>query len=361
MSIAIVTGSAGLIGSESTRHFASTGMTVVGIDNDMRQEFFGPEASTRWQQKQLEGELGSSYIHVDGDIRDEHLIDQLFARYGRDIELVVHTAAQPSHDWAASAPIVDFTVNANGTLNLLEATRNHCPEAVFIFTSTNKVYGDTPNRLPLIETEMRWELDPGHTYHDGIREDMSIDGSLHSLFGASKVAADVLVQEYGRYFDLRSAVFRGGCLTGPNHSGTQLHGFLAYLMKCTATGNPYTVFGYNGKQVRDNIHSFDLIQAFDHVHRAPRFGEVYNIGGARFSNCSMREGIELCQEITGRELDHRYADDNRTGDHIWYISDVSKFQEHYPGWSLTRNVQDILVEIYEANRERWASETVGAG
>ncbi len=360
MSIAIVTGSAGLIGSESTRHFAASGMTVVGIDNDMRQEFFGPEASTRWQQKQLEGELGSSYVHVDGDIRDEKLIDELFAKYGKDIALVVHAAAQPSHDWAAQAPMVDFTVNANGTLNLLEATRNHCPDAVFIFTSTNKVYGDTPNRLPLHETEYRWEIDADHTYANGIREDMSIDDSLHSLFGASKVAADVLVQEYGRYFDMKTSVFRGGCLTGPNHSGTQLHGFLAYLMKCTATGNPYTVFGYNGKQVRDNIHSHDLIQAFDQVFRAPRSAQVYNIGGARFSNCSMREGIDLCQEITGRELDHSYAEDNRTGDHIWYVSDVSKFQEHYPEWSLTKNVEDILTEIYQANEERWAAETLSA-
>ena len=357
MSIAIVTGSAGLIGSESTRHFASIGLTVVGVDNDMRQDFFGPEASTRWQQKELEAELGSSYVHVDGDIRDEKMIDELFAKYGADIELVVHTAAQPSHDWAASAPIVDFTVNANGTLNLLEATRNHCPEAVFIFTSTNKVYGDTPNRLPLHETETRWEIDDAHTYFDGIREDMSIDHTLHSLFGASKVAADVLVQEYGRYFDMKTSVFRGGCLTGPNHSGTALHGFLAYLMKCTATGNPYTVFGYNGKQVRDNIHSYDLIQAFDHVYRAPRSAEVYNIGGARFSNCSMREGIDLCQKITGKELDHTYAEDNRTGDHIWYVSDVSKFESHYPDWSLTKNVEDILTEIYEANEDRWAAET----
>ncbi len=360
MSIAIVTGSAGLIGSESTRHFAAVGMTVVGIDNDMRQEFFGPEASTRWQQKQLEAELGGSYIHVDGDIRDTGLIDETFRRYGRDIELVIHAAAQPSHDWAAQAPVVDFTVNANGTLNLLEATRNHCPEAVFVFTSTNKVYGDTPNRLPLHETDTRWEIAPDHTYVNGIREDMSIDGSLHSLFGASKVAADVLVQEYGRYFDMKTAAFRGGCLTGPNHSGTQLHGFLAYLMKCTATGSPYTVFGYNGKQVRDNIHSYDLIQAFDQVYRAPRSGEVYNIGGARFSHCSMREAIDLCQEIAGRELDHSYAEDNRTGDHIWYVSDVTKFRSHYPEWSLTKNVRDILTEIYEANRERWASESLAA-
>ena len=360
MSIAIVTGSAGLIGSEASRHFAGIGMTVVGIDNDMRQEFFGPEASTRWQQRELESDLGGSYLHVDGDIRDSALIDDLFARYGSEISLIVHAAAQPSHDWAASDPHTDFTVNANGTLNLLESTRNHCPDAVFIFTSTNKVYGDTPNRLPLIETESRWEIAEDHTYYEGIREDMSIDSTLHSLFGASKVAADVLVQEYGRYFDLKTATFRGGCLTGPNHSGTQLHGFLAYLMKCTATGTHYTVFGYNGKQVRDNIHSLDLIQAFDHFYRAPRSGEVYNIGGARFSHCSMREAVQMCQEITSRELDHSYTEDNRIGDHIWYVSDVGRFQSHYPEWQLTRNVEDILTEIYEANYDRWLAESAAA-
>ncbi len=358
MSVAIVSGSAGLIGSEASRHFASRGLTVVGIDNDMRKEFFGDEASTRWQQQQLEQELGESYIHVDGDIRDIDLIDNLYSKYGADISLTVHTAAQPSHDWAASAPQIDFTVNANGTLNLLEATRNHAPDSVFIFTSTNKVYGDTPNRLPLHETETRWEIDSEHTYFDGIREDMSIDATLHSLFGASKVAADVLVQEYGRYFDLKSACFRGGCLTGPNHSGTQLHGFLAYLMKCAATGAHYTVFGYNGKQVRDNIHSHDLIQAFDHFFRNPRSGEVYNIGGGRFSHCSMREAVDMCQEITGRELNHTYTDENRVGDHIWYVSDLAKFEDHYPEWQLTRNVEDILNEIFDANQERWATEAV---
>ncbi len=356
MSVAIVSGSAGLIGSEASRHFASQGLTVVGIDNDMRKEFFGDEASTRWQQQQLESELGENYVHVDGDIRDLDLIDNLYSKYGSDIALTVHAAAQPSHDWAASAPHVDFTVNANGTLNLLEATRNHAPDSVFIFTSTNKVYGDTPNRLPLHETETRWEIDSDHTYFDGIREDMSIDATLHSLFGASKVAADVLVQEYGRYFDLKSACFRGGCLTGPNHSGTQLHGFLAYLMKCAATGAHYTVFGYNGKQVRDNIHSHDLIQAFDHFFRNPRSGEVYNIGGGRFSHCSMREAVDMCQEITGRELNHSYTDENRIGDHIWYVSDLAKFEQHYPDWKLTRNVSDILNEIYQANQERWAAE-----
>ena len=353
MSIAIVTGSAGLIGSEATRHFASKGLTVVGIDNDMRSEFFGPEASTSWQRQQLQNELGNRYVHVDGDIRDETLIENIYSEYNSDIKLIVHTAAQPSHDWAARDPKKDFTVNAFGTLNLLEATRQHCDEAVFIFTSTNKVYGDRPNSLPLIEKELRWEIDPSHVFNNGIPEEMSIDSCVHSLFGASKVAADVLVQEYGKYFGMKTASFRGGCLTGPNHSGTQLHGFLAYLMKCTMKNDPYTIFGYKGKQVRDNIHSYDLIQAFDHFYRAPRSGEVYNIGGSRFSHCSMLEAIQICEEICGQKLDYSYEETNRTGDHIWYVSDVSKFQEHYPKWHLTKDIRTILSEIHEFNLSRW--------
>ena len=357
MSIVVVTGSAGLIGSEASRHFAEKGLTVVGIDNDMRKEFFGDEASTLWQRQQLQNELGKNYRHVDGDIRDADLMNNLFEEFGKDIKLIIHTAAQPSHDWAARDPHKDFTVNANGTLNLLEATRHNAPDAVFIFTSTNKVYGDTPNRLPLIEQELRWEIDPNHEFNNGIPESMSIDSCMHSLFGASKVAADILVQEYGKYFDMKTAAFRGGCLTGPNHSGTQLHGFLAYLMKCTMTGTPYKVFGYQGKQVRDNIHSYDLIQAFDHFFNDPRCGEVYNIGGSRFSHCSMLEGIKMCEEISGRELQYSYEEDNRMGDHIWYVSDVSKFQNHYPKWSLTKDVHTILSEIFQYNTERW-QETI---
>ncbi len=360
MSIAIVTGSAGLIGSEASRHFATQGLKVIGIDNDMRAEFFGPEASTNWSRTQLEKDLGENYEHVNADIRDDDMIDNLFKKYGDEIKLIVHTAAQPSHDWAARDPKMDFTVNANGTLNLLQATREFAKDAVFIFTSTNKVYGDTPNRLPLVEQEFRWEIDPSHDYNNGIKEDMSIDSCMHSLFGASKVAADVLVQEYGKYFDMKTAAFRGGCLTGPNHSGTQLHGFLAYLMKCTMTGRPYSVFGYKGKQVRDNIHSYDLIQAFDHFYRNPRSGEVYNIGGSRFSHCSMLEAIKMCEEISGRKLEYTYKDDNRMGDHIWYVSDVSKFQNHYPDWKLTKDVKTILTEIYEHNTSRWQEDEVKA-
>jgi CDP-paratose 2-epimerase len=265
----------------------------------------------------------------------------------------VHTAAQPSHDWAARSPMVDFTVNAQGTLVLLEATRQFAPEATFIFVSTNKVYGDTPNYLPLIELDTRWEIDPSHEYAGGIPETMSIDHTMHSLFGASKVAADVLVQEYGRYFGMRTASFRGGCLTGPNHSGTQLHGFLAYLMKCAVTGTPYTVFGYKRKQVRDNIHSNDLIRAFDEFFKNPQSGEVYNMGGGRYSNCSMVEAITLCEQISGNQLDWNYVEQNRQGDHIWWISDLSRFQKHYPSWRQKYDVPAILREIYEMNVERW--------
>lgn len=358
MSVAVVTGSSGLIGSEASRFFAGLGMEVVGIDNDMRSRFFGEEASTRWQTQQLKDELGSRLSHCDLDIRDQAAIEGLFEKFGKSISLIVHTAAQPSHDWAAREPHTDFSVNALGTLNMLEATRKFAPEAVFIFTSTNKVYGDTPNRLPLVELDTRWEIQAGHEYETGISESMSIDQTLHSLFGASKVAADVMVQEYGKYFDMRTVCFRGGCLTGPNHSGTQLHGFLAYLMKCAATGNPYRVFGYKGKQVRDNIHSADLIQAFYEFYKTPRCGEVYNMGGGRFSNCSMHEAIELCQEITGNKMQITYEEGNRTGDHIWWISDLAKFSGHYPAWNQQYDVPAILREIYEANCERWTKKAV---
>lgn len=358
MSIAVVTGSAGLIGSEASTFFASVGMDVVGIDNDMRREFFGMEASTAWNRERLQRTLGDRYTHLDIDIRDQDAIDAVFRRFGRDIALVVHTAAQPSHDWAARMPLVDFGINALGTLHLLEATRLHARDAVFIFTSTNKVYGDAPNALPLIEQATRWEIDPAHPYAAGIPEDMSIDRSMHSLFGASKVSADVLVQEYGRYFGMRTACFRGGCLTGPNHSAAPLHGFLGYLMRCTVTGEPYTVHGYRGKQVRDNIHSADLIRAFWEFFQAPRSAEVYNIGGGRFSNCSMLEAISLCGQIAGRELDWTYGDENRAGDHVWWVSDLRRFQSHYPAWRITFDVPSILRAIYEQNVERW---TLGAG
>ena len=356
MSVVVITGSAGLIGSEAAEFFVQKGFDVIGIDNNMRQVFFGEEASTEWNRSRLENKLGKRYKHLDIDIRDENGIQKLFSAYGGKINLVVHAAAQPSHDWAAQDPQTDFSINAQGTLNLLEATRNYSPEAIFIFTSTNKVYGDTPNHLPLIEKDSRWEIEAEHKYQRGIAEDMTIDQSMHSLFGASKAAADLLVQEYGRYFGLHTVCFRGGCLTGPSHSGTQLHGFLAYLLKCTAVGTPYTIFGYKGKQVRDNIHSYDLIQAFYEFYKAPRVAEVYNIGGGIYSNCSMLEAIEICQEIIGKKLNWNYSEQNRAGDHIWWISNLDKFKEHYPTWEITYDVSQILKDIYETNIDRWLDE-----
>jgi len=353
MSIILVTGSAGLIGSESVRFFCKLGFTVIGIDNNMRQVFFGEEASTEWSRDRLLEDYGDRYIHHNVDIRDHESVSKIFKTYGQDISLIIHTAAQPSHDWAARDPYTDFSVNANGTLVLLENTRQSCPNAVFIFCSTNKVYGDTPNSLPLVEQETRWEIEADHSYSVGINESMSIDNTKHSLFGASKVAADVLVQEYGRYFDMKTASFRGGCLTGPSHSGTKLHGFLSYLMKCTMTAQPYQIYGYKGKQVRDNIHSYDLVNAFYHFYQTPRVAEVYNIGGSRFSNCSMLEAIQYCEEITDKKLNWTYVESNRIGDHIWWISSVEKFKNHYPSWELTYTVRDILKEIYTQNTNRW--------
>ncbi len=360
MSIAIITGSAGLVGSQSVRHFAGKGLHIVGIDNDMRKYFFGPEASTQWMRQQLLDSV-PSYEHHSTDIRDQSAVFQLFRHFGSSVSLVIHAAAQPSHDWAAREPMTDFSVNATGTLNMLEATRQFCPDAVFIFTSTNKVYGDAPNSLPLVECESRWELDQTHKFAArGITEEMSIDRSMHSIFGASKVAADSMVQEYGRYFGMKTVCFRAGCVTGPYHSGTQLHGFLAYLMNCSVTRTPYQVFGYKGKQVRDNIHSRDLVRAFDRFFQEPRSAEVYNIGGGRMSSCSMLEAIRECEEISGQPLQWEYLSSNRIGDHIWWISDIAKFQSHFPGYELEHNVSSILREIYEGNLERWSSVSKAA-
>jgi CDP-paratose 2-epimerase len=352
MNIALVTGSAGLIGSESVEFFSTKFDMIIGVDNDMRKYFFGAEASTDWNRVRI-SETIPNYEHYAADIRDYAAIEKIFKQYGPDIKLIVHTAAQPSHDWAAKEPLTDFTVNANGTLNMLELTRLHCPSAVFIFTSTNKVYGDTPNYLPLVELDTRWEIAENHPYYKhGIDESMSIDNTKHSLFGASKVAADVLAQEYGKYFGMKVGIFRGGCLTGSKHSGTQLHGFLSYLMKCAITGDHYTVFGYKGKQVRDNIHSYDLVNMFWHFYKSPREGEAYNAGGGRFSNCSMVEAIEMCEAISGNKMNYSYSETNRIGDHIWWISDVSKFKEHYPGWDWKWDLKATLVQMYENMRSR---------
>ncbi|HEY4977484.1 MAG TPA: NAD-dependent epimerase/dehydratase family protein [Gaiellaceae bacterium] len=354
MPLAIVTGSGGLIGSESVSHLVETGYDVVGVENDMRAYFFGPDASTSTQSERLQKQYPDSFRSLAIDIRDMDAIDRLFSDNAAQLELVIHTAAQPSHDWAASEPLTDFSVNANGTLNLLEATRRHKPEATFIYTSTNKVYGDRPNFLPLVELEQRLELPADHVYHKGIDTSMSIDNCLHSLFGASKAAADLLVQEYGRYFDMPTVCFRGGCLTGPNHAGTRLHGFLSYLMRCTMTGDPYVVYGYDGKQVRDNIHSADLVNAFAAFQSKPRVAAVYNIGGGRESNCSMLEAIALCEKIADRKLDWSLGETPRIGDHRWWISDLDPFKRDYPDWKLEYDVEGILREIYEQNTERWA-------
>jgi len=349
VSIAVITGSAGLAGSAAVEKFHEEGFDILGIDNDMRATFFGPLASTTPNREKLEKRF-SRYRHESVDIRNQEAIEKLFKERGKSIAVVVHTASQPSHDWAAREPLTDFHINASGTLNLLEATRHHCPEAVFIFSSTNKVYGDTPNHLPLVEQEKRWEIDSRHPYFAGIDETMSVDQTKHSLFGASKLAGDILVQEYGRYFGMKTSCFRAGCITGPAHAGTELHGFLSYLVKCVRQGIEYRVFGYKGKQVRDNIHSHDLVEAFWQVFQQPRIGgEVYNMGGGRHSNCSVLEAIEKCETLAGKKLKWDYVDQERSGDHIWWISSVARFQSHYPGWSHRYGLDGILKELLEAS------------
>lgn len=340
----LVTGSAGLIGSEVVRFFCEKGFAVHGIDNNMRKYFFGADGDTSWMQKKLLKEE-KRYTHHTIDVRNETNTRELFREHRFD--LIIHAAAQPSHDWAAKEPLTDFGINATGTLILLECMRKFAKDAVFIFVSTNKVYGDTPNTLPLVETETRWELPANHRYYNGVDESMTIDQSTHSIFGVSKIAADLMVQEYGRYFGLATGVFRGGCLTGPAHSAARLHGFLAYLVKCIRDGISYTINGYKGKQVRDNIHAFDLIAAFDAFYKNPRKGEVYNIGGSRHSNTSILEAINKIEQILGKKAKVTYADTPRVGDHIWYISDVSKFQNHYPAWKYTYDNDQILFDLCE--------------
>ena len=350
METLLVTGSCGLIGSETVLQFAPKVGTIYGVDKDLRRTFFGEEASTRPVREILISTI-PNYRHIDLDIRDERLGDY-FKDLGGNLKLVVHAAAQPSHDWAAREPLTDFTINALGTLQLLEWTRRYAPEAVFVFLSTNKVYGDRPNTLPLIELETRWEVPEDHPCRPGIDESMSVDQSLHSVFGASKAAADIMVQEYGRYFGLKTACLRGGCLTGPRHAGAELHGFLAYLVKCCVTGKPYRIFGYKGKQVRDNIHASDLVGAIEWIAKSPRCGEVYNLGGGRFSNCSMMEAIRLCEEMVGKKMDVTYVDQPRKGDHIWYVSNLGKFRSHYPEWRQQYAIPDILREIWEYQKQK---------
>jgi CDP-paratose 2-epimerase len=346
----IVTGSSGLIGSEVVSYFAGRGWEIHGVDNNMRADFFGPQGDTRWNQKRL-GETYDNFHHREMDIRDRQAVREFVKELKPDA--IVHTAAQPSHDLAASRPFDDFDVNAVGTLNLLEANRHTNPETPFVHLSTNKVYGDAPNELNLKELDTRWDYaDPG--YHDGIKEDFRIDRSKHSLFGASKVAGDIMVQEYGRYFDMPCCCLRGGCLTGPSHSGVELHGFLSYLIKCNVEGRKYNIFGYKGKQVRDNIHSHDVVRFIDEFLKKPRIAEVYNLGGGRGNSISILESFALIESISGKKMVSEYVPKNREGDHICYISDLSKMKAHYPGWDISRNLQTIFEEIYTSWEKRKA-------
>ena len=350
----LVTGSSGLIGSEVCVHFASLGWEIHGVDNNQRAVFFGPQGDTRWNQSRLATSLGKTFHHHEVDIRDRNSVLALLKEVKPDA--IVHTAAQPSHDRAAAIPFDDFDTNAVGTLNLLEATRQACPESPFVHMSTNKVYGDRPNSIALQELETRWDYaDPA--YADGIAEDFSIDQSKHSLFGASKVAADVMVQEYGRYFGLSTCCLRGGCLTGPNHSGVELHGFLSYLVKCNLEGREYKVFGYKGKQVRDNIHSHDVARFIEEFIAAPRIAEVYNIGGGRANSCSIWEAFKIAEKFSGKPQVYQYVDENRIGDHICYISDLTKMRRHYPAWDITVSLEETIRQIVAATQEKLKAES----
>lgn len=360
MKIAIVTGSSGLIGSQTCNFLHNKGYKIIGIDNDMRSYFFGEQASTNDSKISLQKNL-KNYHHNNIDIRNFEKIEELFKKYSNDIEIVIHTAAQPSHDWAMKEPLTDFSVNATGTINMLEATRLNCPKATFIFTSTNKVYGDRPNlsyyhSLPdneyhgmmIKEEDTRWESYFSCGELASIDEKLSIDNTKHSVFGSSKVSADIMCQEYGKYFNMNVGIFRGGCLTGPNHAGTELHGFLSYLVKCIVNNKPYTIFGYKGKQVRDNIHSFDLVNMFWEFHKNPKKGEVYNVGGGRNNSVSILEAIDKINKISGNNWDNYIiSDENRLGDHIWYISNLSKFKNDYPNWDITIDLDEIIKQMVE--------------
>lgn len=344
----LVTGSSGLIGSEVCEHFSKLGWEIHGVDNDQRAIFFGPQGDTRWNQHRLEKIL-PNFIHHEMDMRNREGIIKLVADVKPDA--IVHTAAQPSHDRAAAIPFDDFDTNAVGTLNLLEATRRYRLDIPFVHMSTNKVYGDAPNEIPLVELETRWEY-ADENYLNGIPETFRIDQSKHSIFGASKLAGDVMVQEYGRYFNMPTCILRGGCLTGPNHTGVELHGFLSYLVKCNLEGHKYMVFGYKGKQVRDNIHSYDVARFMEEFIKTPRIAEVYNIGGGKENTCSIWEAFKMIQDLSGKEMIYEYKDDNRIGDHICYYSDLRKMKTHYPNWTITKSLDQIFKEIYQAWIER---------
>ncbi len=352
MAIAIITGSSGLIGSEAVEFFHNKGMDVIGIDNNMREYFFGREGSTSWRKEDLEKKL-KRFTHQNVDIRDFESIEKIFIDHAKDIEVVIHTAAQPSHDWSHGEPLTDFGVNAQGTIHMIEATRRHCPHVPFIFTSTNKVYGDHTNRLPLIELEKRYEVDMDHpTARYGYDEYFPIDQCKHSLFGVHKVAADLIVQEYARHYKMKAASFRGSCLTGPAHSSVETHGFLAYLAKCFAIGRDYTIYGYKGKQVRDNIHSYDLVNCFWHFYQKPSNNSVYNIGGGRQNSISVLEAIDILEKVSGRKINIGYTEQNRIGDPIWLIGDNRRFETDYPKWKQTYNLEKMLSEMYFAYKAR---------
>jgi CDP-paratose 2-epimerase len=344
MSIALITGSNGLIGSESAYFFSSKGFDVVGVDNNFRELFFGKEGSTIWQKKNLKDKI-KKYVHFNTDIRNYSNLAKVFRKFKKRIAVIIHCAAQPSHDYGKKFPKLDFDINAKGTLNMLELTKLYCPQAVFIHMSTNKVYGDNPNKLNIVEKSKRWELKNNDKNYKGIKENFSLDGCTHSFFGVSKVYSDLIAQEYGLNIGLKTSIFRGGCITGPNHSGAKLHGFLSYLVKKSLKERKYSMIGYKGKQVRDNIHSSDLVNCFWEVFKKPKKGEVYNIGGGRFSNCSIIEALEIVEKTAGIQIKKEYIRTNRVGDHIWYISNLSKFKKNYPNWIQKYNTNKILEEL----------------
>ena len=346
MKIALITGSCGLVGSESATFFSEKGFQIIGIDNNYRKVFFGKDGDISWLRSKLKKEL-KNYKHFNTDIRNFIDLEKIFKKYKKNISLIIHAAAQPSHDWAKNKAFIDFDINAKGTLNLLELTRLYCPEAPFIFMSTNKVYGDNPNLLPLIEKKTRWEIKGNHKFKSGIDESMSIDNCTHSFFGASKSYADIIVQEYGKNIGLKTACFRAGCITGPKHSGAKLHGFLSYLVKVSLQTKKYFLIGYKGKQVRDNIHSNDLVSCFWEYYKKPGYGEVYNMGGGRYSNCSIIEALNMVENIAGIKIKKKILKQNRVGDHIWYISNTKKFKKKYPNWKQKFSTRRIITELID--------------
>ncbi len=346
MSLVIITGSTGLVGSEAVNFFCDKGFDVIGIDNNLRKFFFGKDGSTIWIKNKLL-KRNKNFRNLNIDIRSYEKLQKIFKKYSKNISLIIHCAAQPSHDYGKNYPIIDFNVNATGTLNLLELTKRYCPNSPFIFMSTNKVYGDNPNKLKLIEKKNRWELNKKNKYFKGIDENFSIDRCTHSFFGVSKTYADLIVQEYGQNIGLKTACFRAGCITGPNHSSAKLHGFLSYLVKSSLSKKKYTIIGYKGKQVRDNLHSFDLVNCFWEFYKKPKKGEVYNIGGGRYSNCSVMEALNLVEKLTNMKIQKQIIKTPRVGDHIWYISNLSKFKKHYPKWKQKYNTKKIIEELIE--------------